>query len=136
MEDSYFGQLKYSEDLDWYSREIKLYGSNVSLNIKAEKGSVDLRKSEKLIEALNKKIPKVRDVIADELYDIYREEWAGRLFKVNRDKFKDKLELEAVVIHRTNDLDLYFKDGGLFSDHVVVVRFSLDKGFHNVVLSG
>lgn len=49
MEDNYFGELEYSEQLDWYSCTLDIDSVPVFLSISAEKGKIDLEKAKALI---------------------------------------------------------------------------------------
>ncbi len=136
MNQSYFGNLVYSEQLSWYSTTFKVDGYTIDMSISGREESTDFDSAETLVVNLLQKISQVHEYISNEMYEIYRKEWANLLFKASKTKFKRSINLNSIVVFVTGDLDMYFSDSGLFKGHDVVVRYSINRGFYNCRLTG
>lgn len=129
MKDNYFGELEYSEQLGWYSCTLYIDSTPVFLSISAEEGKVDLEKAKALILELKPRVNSAKEYVESKMYECYCKEWSFFLFRANRNKFKEKLILNSVVIFLSGEADLYFSDNGLFKGHDVVLRYNSKTGF-------
>lgn len=136
IEDTFFGTLVLDREQDQYEGKRTLGDITYRVSIECLEGNkIDARFAQKRIEYLEKKLPDIRNTIADKLHNTYNSLWRT-LGQVSRTDFMGKIKLDAVSISTTGFMTVYFTDGGMFDGHYIELFIDAKGNIKNPGLVG
>jgi hypothetical protein len=141
VESRVMGVLKLDPELGWYegrrTRGKLAYGVCVDTPEHDSGSAVGaaIEHASSIVLRVERELPKIRDVIADELLDVYNEGWRELRPRLSAAGFKKRHKLEALVV-TSRRVTLYFACSRLFGKHCVEVRLSPRLAVREVCISG
>jgi len=148
IEHPVFGTLTYEQEYDWWSGYLELSpGLEIRFSFSAWTGTDPKLETAELIRRgvdfliwARAAESTVRERIADELLEIYKDTWAsedeGDPGRMSRSTFLQRIAPESIVFHVKGNSYWYYDDGGLFANHIIEVRISAEREVTEVLLAG
>lgn len=142
IHDETLGLLTWNNRLDWWEGRFLLApGQPVGISIGVEEDDPDteptaeIQRARLLLDGLAELEPEARQLAADELLDIYNEEWNDD-DPLSAEEFMTRLTLEDIGIAADGSAELFYQDGGLFAGHAVLVSLDADGNLDNADIAG
>jgi len=135
------GRLTLDRTFDWYEGTRKGRGGKYQLFVETTEPDDDKKVARAMARAaaivleLERGMAGVREAIADQLLDVYNDEWREGGKPLSRAAFKKRPALTSVVVSPAR-ITLYFDDDGLFLRHTIEVRGSSRGRISEVCLAG
>lgn len=143
IHDEALGALAWNGDLGWWEGQAELApGRHVTVSISVEDEETDaeptaeIRHARRVLSRLPEQEPEARQLAADELLGIYNEEWNDDGDPLSEDEFMARLTLEDVGVLADGSAELFYKDGGLFAGHAVLVSINADGNLDDADIAG
>ena len=131
IHDETLGTLTWNSRLDWWEGQAEWApGRRVGVSLSVEDDDPDaaptaaIAHAGRVLNSLAELEPEARQLAADELLEIYNEEWNDG-DPLSPDEFVTRLTLEDIGLAADGSAELFYQDGGLFAGHTVLV--SLDE---------
>lgn len=141
--DETLGTLTWNGDLGWWEGQAEWApGRRVTLSVSVEdeesdaEPAAEIAHARRVLSALPEMEAEARQLAADELLGIYNEEWNDDGDPLNEDDFVARLTLEDVGILADGSAELFYKDGGLFSGHAVLVSINAEGNLDDADIAG
>jgi hypothetical protein len=142
IHDEVLGTLTWNDTLDWWEGRVELVpGHGIGLSLTVEEDEADapavaeIAFARDLLARLREREPEARVVAAEELLEIYNEEWNDEE-PLSEEEFMSRLTLEDVNIAPDGSAELYYQDDGLFAGHTVLVTVGADGNFEDADVAG
>ncbi len=134
------GMFKYDESLGWYEGHISIASENVALYLSAE-SKVE---AESILSSASSRMPSLeftlasaKSYAAEQLIELKNGEWRDEGGStVSCTEFIEKLQTESVTFYPHQNMEIVFKDGGLFFGHVVLVSCDEKEKFTDATIAG
>jgi uncharacterized protein (TIGR03067 family) len=138
IQDKVLGTLKWEDNFEWWSTKVKIGSGFADLSINARPNGKNLKAMLKLgqqfVQWLRKHEVKAREFAAEWLLDLHNDSWnEGR--STSRSAFIKRMKLGSVVLS-TNGATLYYRDGGLFWGHSILVNVTKRLAFKDANIAG
>ncbi len=140
MHDDVLGTLTWNEQLDWWEGEAELLPGHViriSVGVEDEAAPTDaeMAQARAVFLRLREREPEARIVAAEELLDIYNDEWNDDE-PLGEEEFMARLTLEDLSVAADGSAELFYSDDNLFSGHTVLVSVGPDGNFEDADIAG
>lgn len=147
FDDPVLGRLVYDKELNWWEANVKLRPSlRVKLSLLSRtdlppKAGLDecRRRGIAYLEWARRSEPTIRQRIADELLNVYNEDWTdddAGMRKVTRDEFLKRIGPNSITLETDGESAWYYQDDDLFAGHWIEVRLRANKDIFQVGLAG
>lgn len=134
------GLFKYDESLGWYEGQVSLASENVALYLSAEseaEAESTLSSASSRIPSLEFTLAAAKSYAAEQLLELKNGEWRDEDGStVSCTEFIEKLHTESVTFYPDQNMEVVFKDGGLFFGHVVLVSCDEKEKFTDATIAG
>lgn len=142
IHDEALGTLTWNSRLDWWETQAEWApGRCVGVSISVEDDAADtaptaeIAHTRRVLNSLPELEPEARQLAADELLEIYNEEW-NEGDPLSAEEFVTRLTLEDVGIAADGSAELFYQDGGLFAGHTVLVSLDTDGNLDDADIAG
>ncbi|MDQ2686365.1 MAG: DUF2262 domain-containing protein [Armatimonadota bacterium] len=142
IHDETLGLLTWNSRLDWWEGRFLLApGHPIGFSIGVEEDDSDanptaeIQRTRLLLGRLPELEPEARQLAADELLDIYNEEWNDDA-PLSAEEFMARLTLDDIGIAPDGSAELFYQDDGLFAGHAVLVSLDADGNLDDADIAG
>lgn len=142
VHDEVLGKLTWNSDFDWWEGDVDLspnHSISISLTVDSgdEKSDIDslIRHGRRIVAFIREHEPEARLVAAEELLDIYNQEWNDGK-PLTEQEFIDRLTLDDINIAADGNAELFYKDDDLFAGHTVLVTVDAAGNFADADVAG
>lgn len=80
-------------------------------------------------------LTQIKQNIIESLFDLYNSNWES-LGRLTEKQFLRRISLDCVAVSSTGSVDIYFKDGGLFLNHAILLRIKENGEYGEAHLAG
>ena len=133
------GTVQYEASLGWYEGTTTIAEELLSFYLSAESETESvhsLSTAESCWPRLPAFVASAKSFAANRLLALKNGEWSDEDGKqVSHQQFVERLATESIVFYPDGDIELTFKDGGLFFGHVVLVA-ATTEGFADATIAG
>jgi hypothetical protein len=134
------GRLEYDEDLDWYSGKVSVGGRPVDLRIPCWRVSGEppaLSHAVRIADKIADRCRAAKECAVRDLLELKNHTWRGEDEpKVSADEFKQRMELEDIIVDDDGSAEFHHRDGELFGGHGIVVEMDADGRFKRADIAG
>jgi hypothetical protein len=135
------GRLRLDRELSCYEGRRQRTGARYRVSIETpdpdddKKSSATIERGAARVLDVERQLPRIRKAIADQMLDLYNDNWRQERRVFSRAAFVRCLRLQSVDVgaRRTT---LHFACGELFYDHVIEVRMSPQGKIREICLAG
>jgi uncharacterized protein (TIGR03067 family) len=132
------GRLTWDDDIDWWQGEVKAATGEVAelhVEVTKETPARVAQAAQEFVGWLKAHEPAARTFAAEELLDLLNDVWNnGR--PITARQFVKRLSLESAGRAKDRSASLYYRDGGLFRGHSIVVQVDKAGRFKNATIAG
>jgi hypothetical protein len=133
-------EFRFDPSLDWFQATIQVADAEAALCLSVSsdvEASGLLNENHHALVRLEEILQSAKEYSAKELIDLKNGEWAeqdGSI--VTEQQFVERLALESAILYPDGEMEFFFRDGGLFFGHVVIVSRSADGEHTNATIAG
>ena len=141
IHDDVLGTLTWNGQLDWWEGRVELapgHAIGLSLGVEEEESAPseeETAQARRLLLRLREHEPEARIVAAEELLDIYNDEWNDDE-PLEEEEFMARLTLDDLSIAADGSAELFYRDDNLFAGHTVLVTVGADGNFEDADIAG
>lgn len=143
IRDDMLGALVWNSDLDWWEGRVDMlpgHSVSISLTVEDDEDSATdidalIQHGRRIVAFIREHEPEARLVAADELLDIYNQEWNDGK-PLDEEEFMDRLAIDDVNVADDGSAELFYKDDDLFAGHTVVVTIDTAGNFADADVAG
>jgi uncharacterized protein (TIGR03067 family) len=132
------GRLTWDDDIDWWQGEVKAATGEVAelhVEVIKETPARVAQAAQEFVAWLKAHEPAARTFAAEELLDLLNDVWnEGR--PITARQFVKRLSLDSAGRAKDRSASLYYRDGGLFRGHSIVVQVDKAGRFKNATIAG
>lgn len=96
----------------------------------------DVERGRKMLLAIEKQLPKLRDAIVKKMLPLYNDTWREDAPKLGPRAFRARLSIEAISVMRDGRATIFFDADEMFTDHAIEVRLSKTLSINEIHLAG
>jgi len=142
IHDEMLGALTWNSQLGWWEGQAEIapdrsvtFSVSVEDEETDEEPRVEIENARRVLLRLPEQEPEARQLAADELLDIYNEEWNDD-DPLSAEEFMTRLVLDDVGIFADGSAELFYQDGGLFTGHAVLVTLDAAGNLDDADIAG
>jgi len=130
----------YDPYLGWYEGKAITKDGELALYLSAEtenEASSILVLANSFLQSLERTIASAKSYSADRLLAIRNDSWREENSpEISKDEFISRLQSLSVTLYPNQNVEIMFRDGGLFAGHVVLVSANRQGHFSNASIEG
>ena len=141
LHDDVLGTLIWNDKLDWWEGQVELAPSHaigLSIGVEEEEGDPspeEIEQARRILFRLREREPEARIVAAEELLDIYNDQW-NEDEPLDEEEFMARLTLDDLSVAADGSAELFYRDDNLFAGHTVLVTVGVDGNFEDADIAG
>lgn len=132
IEDDYFGELRFNEELDWY--EVTKDGIEFSfINTTLEQLTNNFKKIQKILPEINK----IESSMIEEILVLKNNSWLEEEEKeLSKEEFQKEIKLSSINTYEDGSAALYYKAKDLFWGHEIQTSIDPEQNYESSTLVG
>ena len=141
IHDDVLGTLTWNDKLDWWEGRVELtpeHAIGLSISVEGEEGvplGEEIEQARSILIRLREREPEARIVAAEELLDIYNDQWNDDE-TLDEEEFMARLTLDDLSVAADGSAELFYRDDNLFAGHTVLVTVGVDGNFEDADIAG
>lgn len=140
VQDSFLGDLKYDESVDWYEKRIRSGEVEFQLTISPDENAcveIPLGKAREFVRNVKSNLAATAMFAAEMLLTLKNETWLQEdESPLTREQFVGRLRLQSISFKSDGSFEYFFEDGDIFWGHCIVVPVDLAGRFEEPYLAG
>ena len=138
-----FGRMTLDRSLGWFEGKTRLWDRRIAVSVRQtgnaenrERDERDIERAEADLRRIVRARRTIEQAIVRELLSLYNDTWRERGAVLTGPRFLARLRPDALAMYPGGGAQLYYKDGGLFLNHLVEVRLTKTGRVSEVGLAG
>jgi len=130
----------YDEALAWYEGSLAVGPDEILLYLAAEtdaQATAVLSQAEAFLVSIEGMLSAAKDYAAEKLLDLRNEGWGeDGSPELSKDEFISNLVCFSILLYPTQNVEIIFRAGDLFSGHVVLISANMQGHFSDASIAG